>query len=65
VSVVQDNSLTGGEESGSGSRKTMREELFIHQYKFSNWMPSAVKALATDKYSGIVAVGRQDGEIEV
>jgi hypothetical protein len=43
----------------------MRDDLFIHQYNFSNWMPSPVRSLAVDKASGIVAIGRQDGEIEV
>lgn len=43
----------------------MRDDVFLHQYNFSNWMPSPVRALAVDNFSGIVAVGRQDGEIEV
>lgn len=43
----------------------MSEELFIHQYKFSDWTPSAIKALAVDPFSGLVAVGRNDGEIEL
>lgn len=43
----------------------MSEELFIHQYKFADWMPSSIHSITVDKYSGIVAVGRQDGEIEV
>lgn len=43
----------------------MSEELFIHQYKFSDWMPSSIHSITVDKYSSIIAIGRQDGEIEV
>ena len=38
----------------------------VHRFRFGNWMPSAVKALAVDQlFSNKVAVGREDGDIEV
>jgi hypothetical protein len=38
----------------------------VHRLRFGNWLPSAIKSIAVDrKYSNKVAVGREDGEIEV
>jgi hypothetical protein len=41
-------------------------EFTVHRLRFGNWLPSAIKSIAVDrKYSNKVAVGREDGEIEV
>lgn len=38
----------------------------VHRLRFGNWMPAAVKSIAVDrKFSNKVAVGREDGDIEV
>lgn len=38
----------------------------VHRLRFGNWMPAAVKAIAVDKkFSNKVAIGREDGDIEV
>ena len=37
----------------------------VHRWRFSNWVPCQIKSLAADFFSTLVAVGREDGEIEV
>jgi hypothetical protein len=41
------------------------DDIYMHEYRFSDWMPSPIKSLAVDPFSGGVAVGREDGDIEV
>ena len=41
------------------------DDLYIHEYRFADWMPSPIKSLAVDTFSGMVATGREDGTVEV
>ena len=40
-------------------------EYDIHRIKWGNWEPCSIKALAYDKHSNLLAIGRENGEIEV
>lgn len=42
-----------------------KNNLSVHRYKFSDWTPSPIKCIAVDNFSGLVAVGREDGDIEI
>ena len=42
-----------------------KEDITVHRYKFSDWTPSPIKCLAVDPFSGLIAVGRDDGDIEL
>jgi U3 small nucleolar RNA-associated protein 4 len=37
----------------------------VHRFRFGDWRPSAIKSLASDPFSGKVAVGREDGDVEI
>ena len=37
----------------------------VHRLRFGDWMPSAIKSLAADPFSNMIAIGRLDGDIEV
>jgi hypothetical protein len=37
----------------------------VHRMRFSDWQPSAIKTLASDPFSCNLAVGREDGDIEI
>ena len=41
------------------------EDVTVHRFKFSDWTPSPIRSLAVDKFSGLVAIGREDGDIEI
>lgn len=40
-------------------------EYKVHRCKFSDWTPSPVRSIAVDPHSPLVAVGREQGDIEV
>jgi U3 small nucleolar RNA-associated protein 4 len=40
-------------------------EYKVHRCKFSDWKPSPIRSIAVDGFSPLVAVGREDGDIEV
>ena len=40
-------------------------EYTVHRWRFSNWKPSAIKAFAVDDLSNLVAIGREDGNIDI
>jgi len=44
---------------------SMSDSLYVHQFRFSNWMPTAIRSISVDPFSGLVAVGRSDGDIEI
>ena len=37
----------------------------VHRLRFGDWMPSPIKAIASDPFSAMVAIGREDGDIEI
>jgi hypothetical protein len=37
----------------------------IHRLRFGDWQPSVIRAIAADPFSTNVAVGREDGDIEI
>ena len=47
------------------SSATSAMQLNVHRLRFSNWQPSPIKTLASDPFSCKVAVGREDGDIEI
>lgn len=40
-------------------------DLSVHRLRFSDWQPSTIKTLASDPFSCKLAVGREDGDIEI
>ncbi|CAM9226835.1 unnamed protein product [Ectocarpus fasciculatus] len=40
-------------------------EYKVHRCKFSDWTPSPVRSIAVDPHSPLVAVGREQGDIEI
>lgn len=40
-------------------------EYSVHRYRFGDYLPSPVRSLAEDPFSKMLAVGREDGSIEV
>lgn len=40
-------------------------EFTVHRLRFGNWIPTPITAIASDPYSTKVAVGREDGYIEI
>ena len=36
----------------------------VHRFRFGDVLPSAIKSIASDPYSSLVAIGREDGDIE-
>ena len=40
-------------------------DLAVHRLRIGNWVTASIQALAVDKFSCMVAVGREDGDIEV
>lgn len=37
----------------------------VHRLRIGDWVPCAIKSLAVDPFSSKVAVGRENGDIEV
>ncbi len=37
----------------------------VHRFRFGDVLPSAIKSIASDPYSSLVAIGRDDGDIEI
>lgn len=37
----------------------------VHRLRFSDWQPAPIKTLAADPFSCKVAIGREDGDIEI
>ena len=37
----------------------------VHRFRFGDVLPSAIKSIASDPYSSYVAIGREDGDIEI
>ena len=37
----------------------------VHRLRFSDWHPTSIKSIAVDPFSSKVAVGREDGDIEI
>ena len=48
-----------------GSLDGQGPEYTVHRLRFGNWIPSPITAIASDLYSSKVAVGREDGYIEI
>jgi hypothetical protein len=44
---------------------TSAMQLNVHRLRFANWQPSPIKTLASDPFSCKLAVGREDGDIEI
>lgn len=40
-------------------------EFEVHRLRIGDWMPSAIKSIACDPFSWLVAVGREDGDIDI
>jgi hypothetical protein len=40
-------------------------EYRVHKCRFSDWKPSVIRSIASDPFSRLVAVGREDGDVEV
>jgi len=40
-------------------------EFSVHKWRFPDWMPSPIRSIVGDPTSSMVAVGREDGDIEV
>lgn len=40
-------------------------DISVHRLRFSDWQPSTIKTLASDPFSCKLAVGREDGDIEI
>lgn len=45
--------------------KFLKMDFSVHRMRFSDWQPSAIKTLASDPFSCNLAVGREDGDIEI
>lgn len=43
----------------------MSQSPIVHRYRFSDWIPSPIRSIATDLNSEFIAVGRENGDIEV
>lgn len=37
----------------------------MHRLRIGNWVPGAIQAIAADPFSCKIAVGREDGDIEI
>lgn len=37
----------------------------VHRLRIGDWVPCAIKSLAVDPFSSKVAIGRENGDIEV
>lgn len=40
-------------------------EYFSHRLRFGNWQPKAVHSIASEASLSYIAVGREDGDIEI
>jgi hypothetical protein len=40
-------------------------EYTVHRLRIGDWVPAPIKSIAADPYSNKVAVGREDGDIEI
>ena len=40
-------------------------ELTAHRLRFGDWKPTPIKSIAVDPFSSKVAIGREDGDIEI
>ncbi len=45
--------------------QTVPMEYRVHKCRFSDWKPSVIRSIASDPFSRLVAVGREDGDVEV
>ena len=43
----------------------MTESYAVHRWRFPDWMPSPVKSIACNQITSFVAIGREDGDVEV
>jgi hypothetical protein len=61
--------IIGLRKSNQRSKKEggiMEEELDIHRFRVGNYLPRPIKSIAVESvYSNKIAVGREDGQIEV
>ena len=37
----------------------------VHRLRIGNWVPAPIKSIAADPFSSKIAVGREDGDIEI
>ncbi len=44
---------------------TVSQAVDVHRLRFGDWLPSPIKSIATDPFSAMVAIGREDGDIEI
>jgi hypothetical protein len=40
-------------------------DLNVHRLRFGDWKPAPIKSIAVDPFSSKVAIGREDGDIEI
>ena len=45
--------------------KATKKQFKVHGWRFSDWIPSPIRSLSADPYSSNLAVGREDGGIEI
>ena len=43
----------------------MDRKVGVHRFRFGDVLPSAIKSIASDPFSPLVAIGREDGDIEI
>ncbi len=53
--------IAASSSSGCGSNSEFR----VHRLRIGNWVPSPIKCIASDPFSSRIAVGREDGDIEI
>ena len=59
------SSSSSGIPSSSSSFSSSPSPYAIHRLRFADFIPSPIKAIAADLFSSKVAVGREDGDIEI
>lgn len=37
----------------------------VHRLRIGDWVPCAIKSIAVDQFSSKIAIGRENGDIEV
>ena len=43
----------------------MSSDFKVHRLRLGNWVPGPIKSIAADPFSSKVAIGREDGSIEI
>ena len=43
----------------------MSVDYTVHRWRFCDWRPATIRALAADSFSDTMAIGREDGGIEI